>query len=393
MKALSFLFAASLTLVSFSLHADQTENSWNELSKEVESMKIPSDQDLYKMLGEKEPVAMTSSPMPMTQSTPPPTFQHYTFYGDMLYWKPIDTSTMWALKLDRTNLPFTTETTYPFKFSWDFGFRLGFVYKMPWNKLILDLNWTRFHTTSHNVHQDLTILQTLQTPVNTVNYNINLLNSALYTAGAAYKITGAYTIKWDQIDLAVRKKLNFDSRFSLVPYGGLRLLMDRSRLKMARYTDFWGAIEVTQPPVNSATMELYDSFTALGLLGGINGQLVLGRGFNLFLTAGGYIGSAIEHGHNNGQSFSGSTSPAATRDIHRARQINLKTMIDMACGFDWKRNFYDGRYGIGLAAAYEFHVLFASPAFTYDANFSSSTTDQTTNTQLQGLTIRGSFNF
>lgn len=320
--------------------------------------------------------------------------RRFNAYGDMLYWKASDSSTHWGLKIDTTNSPFVTEDKYAFTFDWDFGFRLGFDYLTPWNELLLDLNWTRFYTRSTNVHQDLSILANFTSiQSNAVKFYLNLMSSSLTLAGNPYKITADYSIHWDQVDFNIKKKLPLAKRFVLTPFGGIRFLASRFALNLAYYTDYWGTTEVSQPPTNFSTMNLKNTFLAIGILGGFQGDLDLGRGFGLFFMGNGFIGSASGKASNEGNAYTASTTPTASRLIHMPRNTILKTMIDISAGIDWQKSFYKERIALMLMAAYELHVLFSSPDFVYDSNFNNSTTDPSTNFQLQGMTIRAGLQF
>lgn len=381
-------------LLNTAAFADEYEDEWDHQG-EVSELEDGTDNDYYLSYEDQGSSASTrdlsENNLVVEQK---PYYPRWALYGDMLYWKACDSSNEWALRIDYSDPTNLIEKKYAFDFDWDFGFRLGVNYEVPWNELHLDVNWTRFYTSSTNTHEDLSILENITSFQNfAVKYYLNLLSTTVNNTGNPYAVSGTYKVEWDQIDLSVAKKLSFSKQFSLTPYGGVRFLINRYSLNMTRYFDYYGAVEVSQPPVNTSTMDLSNTFTAIGLMGGFLGNLEVGKGFGVFLAAGGFVGSAANKSKNIQYAYTGSTEPSYSRIITQPRDIELKTMIDIASGVEWEKSFLKNHLVLNLMAAYEFHVLFNTPGFIYDVNTSYQTTNPTTNFQLEGLTIRAGLQF
>lgn len=191
-----------------------------------------------------------------------PSKNHFMVYGDFLYWQPFVNDATWAQHLTIDDNYNYSAINYSFDFSWDYGFRVGALYKTRWESLIFDANWTHFYTTSTNTLQD--------------SYGLSLKNIPAVTDSVTDSFTSkanaSYNLKFDQFDFCFNKPVMQTKRFNLMPFIGARGLVIQHKENLS---------QIIKDPVPNITNSSYqkNNTYGIGLVSGLNGRIKLGKGF------------------------------------------------------------------------------------------------------------------
>jgi len=331
----------------------------------------------------------TTAPEPAPQNAPEkPYRQHYSLYGDFLYWQPFINDSYWGYKSQSS----TSNKEYRFQFDWDMGFRVGAAFKTTWENLTIDGNWTNFHTSSTNSHEDASLFgaATGSFP----KYNLYTRPYSAFTFGNAWKVKSKYKVYFDQFDLTFKRAIGLSKNFTLSPFAGVRALATRYSLDATSYTTYFGTnLSTPNGSLDNHTLNVSDKMKSIGLLGGLNANLQFGYGFGFYFGGDFFIGYGYDkiktHSKNN---FAGVV--IANNSLSQ-NTYSIRTMFDLSTGFSWDHNFAKNRLNLLFSAGYEFHMLNDSPVLLYNGSGSDPSyyNEPAKSTAFQGLTARFGLGF
>jgi hypothetical protein len=324
---------------------------------------------------------LSTTPQQPMQPSKKSVTQHFDVYGDFLYWQPLVSNAYWGEKLSNNS---TNIQQFRFAFNWDSGFRIGAQFNASWENISVDANWTRFHTSSTNTQSNIAVFSNINTP----NFDLYALPGADYSYGDPWQIQATFNLQFDQGDFTFKKPLNFSKNFTLSPFGGLRgIVVDYTLNSVRNSIKYGGGSTTPLGPFNTSVLNVKDKMKSIGLLGGLNGNLMLGAGFSLYFGGDFFVGYGTDQASNNSLAlFQGIASNSTS--LTQQTVGSIKTMFDLSTGLTWNRNFANDRANLFFGAGYEFHALNNAPLFLY-----SGANEAMKTTAFQGLTIRGALGF
>ena len=302
-----------------------------------------------------------------------PSKNHFMVYGDFLYWQPFVNDATWAQQSTTDANYDSFYTNYSFDFSWDYGFRVGALYKTRWESLIFDANWTHFYTTSTNTVQNSSGLSV---------YNIPPFS----TSDPSSKANASYNLKFDQFDFCFNKPVMLTKRFNLMPFIGARGLVIQHKLNVSQ-------IITSQDPDITNSINQKNNTYGIGLVSGLNSRIKLGKGFGFHAVGDLFIG----YGSNNSYltrnyTVEGVEIETTSSDNYTQKTNSTKSMLDVMAGLDWHNQPADESFDFFVSAGYEFHYIFNSPTFL-NPSLNDTNLSQSQNFGFQGLTVRAGFGF
>jgi hypothetical protein len=396
MKTKFPLFLAMIAFSNFAYSVPVTEYDEDAFSDELVLVESSEENfDLFEQeISDSYGSDHTMNDQHPMQAPEKPYHQHYSVYGDFLYWQPMVNDSYWGIgNLAPNGSGGSSHNESRFRFDWDAGFRIGAAFKTTWEDITFDLNWTRFHTTSTNSKENQTLFT--EPDGSFPRFSLYALPYADFSFGRPWKIQAIYKLDFDQIDFTFKRAIDFSKNFTLSPFGGARGVIAHYSLNSTRYSTAYGGNPASvNGPFNNSTVNANDNMKSIGLLAGLNANLLLGYGFGFYFGGDFFVG----YGTDKADTTSSDVFLELTQNVQSISQNttnSIKTMFDLSTGFSWNRNFFKNRMNLLFSAGYEFHVLNQSPLFLYDS-FSTDpayVNEASKTTAFQGLTIRGGIGF
>lgn len=380
---LFFLGISSLICYSFASDATSVEKEWPNYN-------IEGTESLFS----DSPLVTAQDTMTMTPSQEPamkPYRQHFSVYGDFLYWKTYISDYAWTYAYDaKDNFSLFHHNFHSPSFNWDPGFRIGASFMSTWMDLFFDFSWTRFYTSKSQslfnaALENSNILATGYFPFLADENAIfqNSLNGNPYYASASFQI------HLNQFDFLMKKKfMVMNNRLSFLPFIGARLLYLSVKSNQQFIYNAADNTFTTTFPKNTYQFTTKNNNWGLGLVGGIKGMLDFGQGFSFYAGVDGALLGGTDAANRIAESIIPGFTPSVTTAILTRSKTTFHSVLDMESGFTWDKNFCDNRWGIGLKVAYEAHMYFDTPTFIYYDDVTQNLT-----TTFQGLTVGGSIRF
>jgi hypothetical protein len=327
------------------------------------------------------------------QDSKPKPSHHYGFYGDFLYWQAFVSDTTYAGLPSMQGVE-TNVHDYLMDFSWDPAFRIGLLFKSTYEDLIFDASWTRFYSTSQNSSEQLLLKNSAQSP----NTGYVLYNNIYATTGSSintleganWKVKAKYLVRFDEIDLSVKKESVRTKMYSLFPFFGLRGFILQQALNRKAINSYYGNSLSSGSLYDYTTGHKGNNMYSVGLLAGLKNHLNFGYGFGMHFDADVFIGYGKNKSYSS-DSFSKASLITKTRLYQNSS--GAKFMTDVKAGFDWRHSFYDDRLDFLFAASYEFHYLIQSPYFLNTNAYYHGDSSLSQNFGLQGLTLKAALDF
>lgn len=290
--------------------------------------------------------------------------EHYTLMGEMLYLKPGFDSLPWFYVIDYAqandvSLPSTTFSAQSTQLKvidlpFDFGFRLAAGFNPTWLNLNLLLSWERFYTSGSS-----SVPQISEFTVN--NYNQPTAYISFWNgngpAGQINVASQTSSFDWDQIDFIGAICLKAMNRLTLSPLLGLRGLITKFNSTINYSTNQYGSTTVTAPPFNQSVTALKQKFNAIGLVGGLDGDLDFGRGFHLKALMEGSVTFGELKTQNNQQVIVPIGSQVPTVRNQELKTYGFKPMLDAQVALFWTRAFYENKMKLDIHLGYEAHFI------------------------------------
>ncbi len=310
-------------------------------------------------------------------------------FGDLIYWNTHENGLNYAIvnKGDSTNLANAEVKNIHGKWNW--GFRLGAGYNLPYDGWDLRFTWLRFtdNAKKHaNPGDDGFVFPTM-----TAAADPTAQDSPCLRANAHWRM------RLDQLDLDLGREFFVSKHLTLRPHGGLRTYWLKQKLEV-EYNNF-----TSFGLPNEVEVESKDRWWGIGLETGLDTQWNLGAGVSLF----GNIAAAIVYGfhhlkfededtpaRSNGNNNSSSLPNGVFADVRNRYRVS-QPVLDILGGVRWDNMFTDDRFHLGIQLAWEHHIYFDQNqlmVFTDDFNFGKFFANQG-NLTLQGWTFSMRFDF
>lgn len=359
LRPLKHLFFTQLALSS-ALYAQDNSPLLDDFFSDVSSMtNSPS---------ESTPFQTETKPLPA------PSIEkqgHYTVSGELLYLKPGFDSLPWLYSSDNTQLnnPNSSSTTFSqqdtdlevMNLPFDFGFRLAAGFNSTWLNLELLLTWERFYT--HGTNKLGHLSNTATTAYNQPTaYSSYWDYPAVTIEGQIYEAKNTIKFHWNKIDLTAAIPLKGNNRFIVSPLIGLRGLVTNFSSAITTPTNRLGNSTTTVSttlvsPSNYTLTKLQQKFNAIGLVGGLNGDVNCGQGFhiNALLDAAIVYGQLHSHIYNN--KFQAYTAQDPFIASFTTKPNRFVPIVDIQATAYWNKAFYDNKMNLYIHLGYEAHWL------------------------------------
>jgi hypothetical protein len=222
-------------------------------------------------------------------------------------------------------------------FNWDWGFRLGTGYNIPYDGWDIKLDWMRINNTA-------------QGKVKSGGSHDALFE--LYVNAANVNDTGTdFHANWhnllNQVDLNLGREFLVGKYLAIRPNAGMRSTWIKQKYRI----DYDFSVGPDQD------VDLKNRFWGFGFVGGIDSDWRLGAGFSLFGNADLSILFGFFDIDEKGKA-AGSTLWDVSNSFRTGRAI-----FDIALGIKWCRTFWDESIGLTFKAGYEYHHYFNQNQF------------------------------
>lgn len=207
----SFLFIIIFCVPSFAATSDLAERS------DIAAMP-------HRMM------TLTQPCEPKPQCVRPHRHEHFSIFGDFLYFKPVADSLQSTQKVPQ-EVPNFKPKTVVLDQDFDFGpgMRLGAILHIPYGEWDLAASWTRFYSSNESFHAcepDFGLLATLALPVYAASGN-----------ALVEHVNSRWHLKLNAFDLNFSRNIVFNPHFSIRPIGGVKgAIIDQSM--RVHYHDF-----------------------------------------------------------------------------------------------------------------------------------------------------------
>ncbi|MCX6990369.1 MAG: Lpg1974 family pore-forming outer membrane protein [Chlamydiae bacterium] len=300
---------------------------------------------------------------------------HYFLMGEMLYLKPSLDSMPWLSVYDNTdfNDPDLVSTTFSsqsdklklINIPFDFGFRVAAGFNASWLNLEILGSWERFHTSNTTSVPKLTVIKSdsgYNQPVMYDNYWSTSLKET--PDGQVYFANNQTQFHWDQIDLTAKIPLKALNCFTLSPVLGVRGLISNFDTTTSLFYNQYGSTYTTTPPYNENIDVIKQKYNAIGLLGGLDGDVNFGKGFHLSALLEGALVFGELKTYNNSQLIlpgptlqSDSTTKYPTISNLSMKSYGFKPMLDAQVALSWNRAFWKDKITLNIHLGYEAHFM------------------------------------
>lgn len=297
---------------------------------------------------------------------------HYVLMGEMLYLKPSLDSMPWLYQYDNSqdNDPAVSSTTYMkqsdklkmIDLPSDFGFRVAAGFNTTWMNMEFLVSWERLYTHKNSSVSPLPVVNfsdpTFNQPVTYYSFwNSTITQPA--NVGQIYFANNKTKFHWNQIDLTGKIPLKAAKRFSLSPVLGVRGVISSFQTKTNFYTTQYGVTNTTTPPFNENITDVKQNFRAIGLLGGLDGDLDFGMGFHLSTLVEGALVFGNLKSYNNEQL---NTPVVPTRLVPTTYNTSIssqgfKPIVDAQVALSWNYSFWKDKLTLNMHIGYEAHYV------------------------------------
>jgi hypothetical protein len=298
--------------------------------------------------------------------------------GEALFWQASQDDMAYAIKSDST-----TEVTHgrveeP-DFNWDWGFRVGLGYRLPYDKWDLFLNYTYVHASAQGsaIKKNGAVYPEWEAPF-----------GVTVPAGETLFATRAHA-KWDANlnigDIELGRTCIVGKWLSIRPFLGVRSLF----IDQDYHLHYKGGTAV--PVGDEDKVAIDNDFWGVGLRIGCNSLWGLGAGWSIYGNGAASLlsGHFDVHQHEKLKK-AGTTKVKISDDVD-----NVVVAAELALGVQWDYLFSKDRYHVGVKFGWEFNVFFDQNKMirfvsdTSPGSYARSNGDLT----FQGLTLGLRFDF
>lgn len=298
--------------------------------------------------------------------------RHFALIGEMLYLKPYLGKTPWLYAdnfsqyTSSSNPAIFPKTIKTLEMDFDFGFRLGFGFNTSWMNMENQVTWMRLHT---QTTQKLTPVTNIVAATNYTVFGQPLAYETYWTSLGYYPyvppmgqiIDGQQStnFEWDQIDAVSKIPLTPFKVATFSPLFGLRGLVYQISSKLTNIINAYGPDLATTPPFNNLITELKQTFNAVGLVGGLDGDVNFGQGFHLSAL----LDAALVYGNvktSNNTRLNVPVVPTETVPVeysYATHGYKVKPVFDFQATLSWNRGSSDGKMAFNIHMGYEVHYM------------------------------------
>lgn len=248
--------------------------------------------------------------------------------GELLYWKPLEGGTDYALPRNPIPSPSTPipgkTSPQSISFEWEPGFRIGGGYHIPHDQW--EVSATVSYVASSVTDRSSGTLfpsQALQSGL-----QAGFLSTQFATSAKA-----SWKLNYWVLDVRMGREQSFKTSFLWLPYFGLR----SGFIHQQFHTRYQGVVDGSATP-QTQSVSTKNNFNGVGPQAGLRAEWVLGKGFRLF----GDLSNALLYGWfnvNQDQIGSGNIEVMQFSD-HFQR---FSPTIDLMIGVSWRTDFLKGK--------------------------------------------------
>ena len=286
--------------------------------------------------------------------------------GEVLFWKANVGSLDYGIQSESSTTIKDGHVKHP-HFNWDWGFRLGLGYKLPYDKWDLFVNYTYVlgRANGNEEHSGDVIFPTWAS-------GFNLNGQGTFFAEQAHA-------RWHMVlnmgDLELGRNCFAGKWLTIRPFVGVRgLVIDQDY-----HVRYEGGIVA---PSDKDKIHLDTDFWGVGIRMGFNSLWGFGKGLGLY----GNGSASLLSGHFDVHEHE-KLSKADLTLVNVKRDVNnVVATADLALGLQWDYMFSQDRYHFGVKLGWEFNMFFDQNQLF---NFLSSSNLGAINFQNDDLTFQG----
>lgn len=311
------------------------------LSRLNAEMSVPIEESTPNFLVQEPSSSKSSTPerknaWPMFDPHAMPDSHGFWLDGELLFWKANVGSLDYGIESKSTTTVHGS-VKHP-HFNWDWGFRLGLGYKLPYDKWDLFLNYTYVQGRAHGHagNSDKVVFPSWASGFNT--------NASPFYADKAH---AHWWMTLNMPDIELGRNCFIGKWLTIRPFLGLRgLVIDQDY-----HITYIGG---TVAPSDRDKVHLDTDFWGIGVRMGFNSLWGLGKGFGVY-------------GNGSASLLSGHFDVDEHEKLQKARQTilnvdrdidNVVVTADLALGLQWDYMFSRNNYHFGLKFGWEFNLFF-----------------------------------
>jgi len=309
--------------------------------------------------------------------------------GSFIYWNAyqdgLDVTTEGTTNAART--AFTTASGevehHESKYKPGFKVNLG-MSSADFDDWIFNVQYTWLHSKTETSRSDSDELEAF----NTSNWFFNQANT--FSAGASSE----WDLHFRLLDVTAARPYYSGRRLTVTPFGGLRFAWIKQQFEV-RMTQLLSMVAGNAPIVQNAESDSKSNSWAVGPIGGVNCNWLLGHGFRSIGNASAGILYTRYTSISNSQTVTDTLAPSGPVGGKYNEDYNaLRPFIEFDLGLGWGTYCYDNDFYVDFQASYDFLVFCDQNMMRQLADDMSSRTGHAPgNLWLQGLTVSVRFDF
>jgi hypothetical protein len=322
--------------------------------------------------------------------------------GDVLFWQASEQNLGYGIENSDGTIYLNDGKTLIPHFDWNWGFKVGIGYNIPFDGWDLFFQWTRFYT--HNGRHGIS------PEANSIIFP-TFVNAALPTVlrqsqpgpiqSGFLGASSYWNLKLNLIDGELGREFIVKKWLTLRPFAGLRNAWIRQHFRVNYHNGTIFSGKLSGPFTGQTiSVRMKNNFWGLGLRGGINTQWGFGEGFSAFgdlaaaILVGNFRTSQLETNPTN--------SSLGTRLNFDEEFAAARGVIDMALGIRYACLVTENRYSLQLQLGWEEHLFFnqnqlmkfpTPSSFSFGHNYSGLSIVDHGDLDTHGITFSARFDF
>ena len=322
--------------------------------------------------------------------------------GDILFWQASETNLGYGIEnADGTTYLNDGRTLIP-HFDWDWGFKVGIGYNIPFDGWDMFFQWTRFYTNNgaHGVSAEANNI-IFPTFVNAELPTTFGQNQPGPIQSGFLSASSYWNMKLNLIDAELGREFIVKKWLTLRPFAGLRNAWIRQHFRVNYHNGNIFSGRLSGPFTGQTiSVQMKNNFWGFGLRSGINTQWGFGEGFSAFgdlaaaILLGNFRISQLETNPTN--------SSLGTRLNLSEEFVAARTIIDMSLGIRYSCLVAEDRYSLQLQLGWEQHLFFnqnqlmkfpTTSGFSFGRNYSGLSIIDHGDLDTHGITFTARFDF
>ena len=341
---------------------------------------------------------------PYAVNPPISTNPSWTWGGhlDFIYWRPSVENNEFAevisnsvtLRAPSPNGNYSL-TLKDFNYDYDGGFRLGIAVGLPQNEWRLNADW------AHYLHSNSGSVFTNDPETVALGSYFNFGTFSFIRSGVAFgqtSVNANWKMQLDLIDLVCNREFYVGHQVTLMPYGGLQVLL----LKQKIHTNNTIASFIGGEPLATQTSLATTTADFKGV--GIEAGLFSSWQFMCSLSFYGDVSASALYGKSKSNLTGNATTPTLTNapttgfTAHVTQNHHgIKALLDLSFGLQWRESFCQQMAIITLRVGWEQQIYFRQntiPSLSFDqALFNVNLSKPAGDISLQGLVVSANFTY